>query len=86
MCCPRCNGYLVRDLGFQTTTHNGTAYHCVNCGNYIDLHILRNKQLTLAEREANADKRTKHSVGDDSASLSGFSAKFLDGSSLFDLM
>ena len=84
--CPRCNGYLIRDNGFQCTTHSSIAYHCVNCGNYIDLRILYNKQMTPAEREANAHKRIKHSMGDDSDSLSGFSAKFLDGSSLFELL
>ena len=84
--CPRCNGYLVRDIGFQCITHEGAAYHCVNCGNYIDLHILRNRRLTLAERIANAHKKPRHSVGDDSDSLSGLGVRFLDASSLLELL
>lgn len=75
--CPKCNGYLVRDLGFQTVTHEGVAYHCVNCGNYIDLNILRNRQLTPTQRSANAHKIVKHGLGDDPDTLSGLGARLL---------
>ena len=84
--CSRCNGYLVRDTGFQYVTHSSVAYHCVNCGNYIDLRILRNRLLTPEELKADANNRVKHSVGDDIDGLFGFSGLFLGSSSLFKLL
>ena len=82
--CPRCKGYLVRDLGFQHVTHEGTAYHCLNCGNYLDLRILRNQSLSLEERKAYAPRRViTHTLGDDAYVLSGAGGVFLGGGDLF---
>ena len=84
--CSRCNGYLVRDIGFQCVTHSSVAYHCVNCGNYIDLRILRNRLLTPEELKADANNRVKHSMGDNIDGLSSFSGLFLGSSSLLELL
>jgi|CXWL01.1.fsa_nt_gi hypothetical protein len=82
--CPRCAGYLIRDLGFQTITSSGPAYHCVNCGNYLDLAILRNQRLTLEERQAYAPKGMAiHSRRDAAYVLSGAGGVFLGHHALF---
>lgn len=47
--CERCNGYLIRDFGFQSITNERIAYHCINCGNYIDPTILHNRQHSAME-------------------------------------
>ena len=78
--CSRCNGYLVRDIGFQCVTHSSEAYHCINCGNYIDLRILRNRLLTPEELKADAN------MGDNIDGLSSFSGLFLGSSSLLELL
>lgn len=81
--CPRCAGYLVRDRGFQTVTHEGPAYHCVNCGNYIDMTILRNKEIV----QHDTGKRPRQPLfGDDSVYVFNGSGGILAGSSLLDLL
>ena len=84
--CPRCNGYLVRDKGFEHMTHALPGYHCVNCGNYIDLCILKNRSLTLEQQHETAHKRTGHHVIDtDTFAISGHGHVLFGASSVFDL-
>lgn len=81
--CPRCQGYLIRDLGFQTLTHEGTAYHCINCGNYIDLTIIRNRQSTPKETPRVPKRRiSKYDMGDDTYALAVRCSLLLDSGSL----
>lgn len=83
--CPRCNGYLVRDLGFQSTTHEGTAYHCINCGNYIDLCILNNKQRKV-DPHAPTRRASKYDMGDDTYALAVRSDVLLGSGGVFGLL
>lgn len=78
--CPRCQGYLVRDKGFESITRSRPAYHCVNCGRYIDLCILKNSELTLAERSKLGDHKhvPKGAVGDDPHFVSCVGSLLLD--------
>ena len=86
MYCPKCNGYLTRDLGFEHTTHEGVAYHCVNCGNYLDLCILKNRSLTLEQQHATAHKRTGHHATDtDTFTISRYGHVLLGVDSVLDL-
>lgn len=78
--CPRCQGYLTRDTGFEFTTQSHPAYHCVNCGAYLDLCILKNQRLTLDERSHLVTKtRVSHApMGDDTHALLVRDSVFLD--------
>lgn len=84
--CPRCNGSLIRDLGFEHNTHEGVAYHCVNCGNYIDLCILKNRNLTMEELYAVSHKRGRQVESHSGTfTLSGYGHVLFDRGSVLDL-
>ena len=78
--CPRCNGYLTRDKGFEFATQSHPAYHCVNCGAYYDLCIMKNQRLTQDERShLVTNTRVRHApVGDDTYALLVTHSLFLD--------
>ena len=81
--CNRCNGYLMRDRGFESITHTSIAYHCVNCGNYIDLCILMNRGLSLEARNRAAHKKSGSYMTADETFV--VRSVLLGQSSLFDL-
>ena len=56
MNCPKCDGLLVRDLGYELEINAKPAYRCVNCGKYIDRRIIINQGVTLAEQAAFKEK------------------------------
>lgn len=47
--CPKCRGLMVRELYFESVTGSTPCFYCVNCGNYTDPVIRRNKAMTPAE-------------------------------------
>lgn len=47
--CPKCNGYLERDHGYEHIVQSRPAYRCLNCGKYLDQRIVIN---TNPDREA----------------------------------
>lgn len=56
MNCPKCDGYLERDHGYEYVVQSRPAYRCINCGKYIDQRIVIN---TTPGREVNDVTRTK---------------------------
>ena len=85
--CPRCQGYLVRDTGFENITKSKPAYHCVNCGHYVDLCIIKNKSITPEQRRQYAGKRiSKYDMGDDAYPVSCVSTLLLDSGHVSSLL
>ena len=67
-------------------THSNIAYHCANCGNYIDLCILKNRGLTLEERNETAHKRHGyHVTNPDTFTISSAGHVLLASSGVSDL-
>jgi DNA-directed RNA polymerase subunit RPC12/RpoP len=59
--CNKCKGLLVRDYGAEHETRSKPSYKCVNCGKRIDMRVVINSKLTIAQQSVLVERSKRTS-------------------------